>query len=203
MAAQLFILSAPSGAGKTSLVKQALTRMGKLAVSVSHTTRPMRPADRDGEDYHFVDETIFQGMIERGEFLEHARVFGNLYGTSQLEVEKTLKSGIDVLLEIDWQGADQVRRLMPQACSIFIVPPSRETLQNRLRGRASDEEQVIERRLREAVDDMKHFSNYDYLIVNDDFEIAVEQLCAVVLAKRVEVLRQSDENQQLLSDLLG
>ena len=203
MAAQLFILSAPSGAGKTSLVKQALTRMGKLAVSVSHTTRPMRPADRDGEDYHFVDETIFQGMIERGEFLEHARVFGNLNGTSQLEVEKTLKSGIDVLLEIDWQGADQVRRLMPQACSIFIVPPSRETLQNRLRGRASDEEQVIERRLREAVDDMKHFSNYDYLIVNDDFEIAVEQLCAVVLAKRVEVLRQSDENQQLLSDLLG
>ena len=203
MAAQLFVLSAPSGAGKTSLVKQACVRMSKLAVSISHTTRPMRPADRDGVDYHFVDEAGFQRMIERGEFLEHARVFGNLYGTSQAEVEKTLAAGTDVLLEIDWQGADQVRRLMPQACSIFIVPPSREILQSRLRGRASDSSAVIERRLQEAVADMKHFSNYEYLIVNDDFELAVEQLCAVVMAKRVEVLRQSDEQQALLSNLLA
>ena len=177
--------------------------MSKLAVSISHTTRPMRPADRDGVDYHFVDEAEFQRMIERGEFLEHARVFGNLYGTSQAEVEKTLAAGTDVLLEIDWQGADQVRRLMPQACSIFIVPPSREILQSRLRGRASDSSAVIERRLQEAVADMKHFSNYEYLIVNDDFELAVEQLCAVVMAKRVEVLRQSDEQQALLSNLLA
>ena len=177
--------------------------MSKLAVSISHTTRPMRPADRDGVDYHFVDEAEFQRMIERGEFLEHARVFGNLYGTSQAEVEKTLAAGTDVLLEIDWQGADQVRRLMPQACSIFIVPPSREILQSRLRGRASDSSTVIERRLQEAVADMKHFSNYEYLIVNDDFELAVEQLCAVVMAKRVEVLRQSDEQQVLLSNLLA
>jgi len=203
MAAQLYILSAPSGAGKTSLVKEAVARISNLSVSVSHTTRPMRPADREGEDYHFVDETVFRGMIERGEFLEHAAVFGNLYGTSQFEVEKTLASGIDVLLEIDWQGADQVRRLIPQACSIFIMPPSRETLQERLRGRASDEEEVIERRLREAVDDMRHFPNYDYLIINDDFELAAEQLCSVVIAKRVEVLRQSDEKQKLLSELLG
>ncbi len=203
MAAQLFVLSAPSGAGKTSIVKQACVRMSKLAVSISHTTRPMRPADRDGVDYHFVDEAEFQRMIERGEFLEHARVFGNLYGTSQAEVEKTLAAGTDVLLEIDWQGADQVRRLMPQACSIFIVPPSREILQSRLRGRASDSSAVIERRLQEAVADMKHFSNYEYLIVNDDFELAVEQLCAVVMAKRVEVLRQSDEQQALLSNLLA
>ena len=203
MAAQLFVLSAPSGAGKTSLVKQACVRMSKLAVSISHTTRPMRPADRDGVDYHFVDEAEFQRMIERGEFLEHARVFGNLYGTSQAEVEKTLAAGTDVLLEIDWQGADQVRRLMPQACSIFIVPPSREILQSRLRGRASDSSAVIERRLQEAVADMKHFSNYEYLIVNDDFELALEQLCAVVMAKRVEVLRQSDEQQVLLSNLLA
>ena len=203
MAAQLFVLSAPSGAGKTSIVKQACVRMSKLAVSISHTTRPMRPADRDGVDYHFVDEAEFQRMIERGEFLEHARVFGNLYGTSQAEVEKTLAAGTDVLLEIDWQGADQVRRLMPQACSIFIVPPSREILQSRLRGRASDSSAVIERRLQEAVADMKHFSNYEYLIVNDDFELAVEQLCAVVMAKRVEVLRQSDEQQVLLSNLLA
>lgn len=203
MAAQLFVLSAPSGAGKTSLVKQACVRMSKLAVSISHTTRPKRPADRDGVDYHFVDEAEFQRMIERGEFLEHARVFGNLYGTSQAEVEKTLAAGTDVLLEIDWQGADQVRRLMPQACSIFIVPPSREILQSRLRGRASDSSAVIERRLQEAVADMKHFSNYEYLIVNDDFELALEQLCAVVMAKRVEVLRQSDEQQVLLSNLLA
>ena len=203
MAAQLFVLSAPSGAGKTSIVKQACVRMSKLAVSISHTTRPKRPADRDGVDYHFVDEAEFQRMIERGEFLEHARVFGNLYGTSQAEVEKTLAAGTDVLLEIDWQGADQVRRLMPQACSIFIVPPSREILQSRLRGRASDSSAVIERRLQEAVADMKHFSNYEYLIVNDDFELALEQLCAVVMAKRVEVLRQSDEQQVLLSNLLA
>ena len=203
MPAQLFILSAPSGAGKTSLVKQACVRMSDLAVSVSHTTRPMRPADSDGVDYHFVDEAEFQHMIERGEFLEHARVFDNLYGTSQSEVEKTLEAGTDVLLEIDWQGADQVRRLMPQACSIFIVPPSREILQSRLRGRASDSSAVIERRLQEAVADMKHFSNYEYLIVNDDFELALEQLCAVVMAKRVEVLRQSDEQQVLLSNLLA
>lgn len=203
MPAQLFILSAPSGAGKTSLVKQACVRMSDLAVSVSHTTRPMRPADSDGVDYHFVDEAEFQHMIERGEFLEHARVFDNLYGTSQSEVEKTLEAGTDVLLEIDWQGADQVRRLLPQACSIFIIPPSREILQSRLRGRASDSDAVIERRLKEAVNDMKHFSNYEYLIVNDDFELAVEQLCAVVMAKRVEVLRQSDKHQVLLSKLLA
>lgn len=177
--------------------------MGKLSVSVSHTTRPMRPGDRDGIDYHFADVADFQKMIERGEFLEHARVFDNLYGTSQAEVEKTLMAGTDVLLEIDWQGADQVRRLMPQACSIFIIPPSREILQQRLRGRASDAEEVIERRLQEAVEDMKHFSNYDYLIINDDFELAVEQLCAVVTAKRVEVLRQSAENEYLLSQLLA
>ena len=150
-----------------------------------------------------MDVAEFQHMIERGEFLEHARVFDNLYGTSQSEVEKTLEAGTDVLLEIDWQGADQVRRLLPQACSIFIIPPSREILQSRLRGRASDSDAVIERRLKEAVDDMKHFSNYEYLIVNDDFELAVEQLCAVVMAKRVEVLRQSDKHQVLLSKLLA
>ena len=177
--------------------------MSNLCVSVSHTTRPMRPADRDGVDYHFVDEDAFQGMIERGGFLEHVRVFDNLYGTSQSEVEKTLESGTDVLLEIDWQGADQVRRLMPQACSIFIMPPSRDILQSRLRGRASDAEAVIERRLQEAVDDMKHFSNYDYLIINDDFELALEQLCSVVMSKRVEVLRQSSENEAIISALLA
>ena len=202
MTAQLYVLSAPSGAGKTSLVKSACERLDRLVVSVSHTTRPKRPADIDGVDYHFVDESTFHDMIGQGDFLEHARVFDNLYGTSQRLVEQTLALGTDVILEIDWQGADQVRRLMPDACGIFIVPPSREILEQRLRGRASDSEEVIERRMRDAVEDMRHFSNYDYLIINKDFDDALDELCAVVLSKRVQTGRQSTNNQTLLSALL-
>ena len=142
-------------------------------------------------------------MIEAAEFLEHAKVFDNYYGTSQKSVETTLASGKDVFLEIDWQGADQVRRLIPKACSIFIVPPSREILEQRLRGRASDSEKVIERRINDAVSDMQHYSNYDYLIINDDFEQAVAELCAIVIAKRVEVARQTELRSRLLSSLLA
>ncbi len=203
MTAQLFILSAPSGAGKTSMVREACARVSDLVVSVSHTTRPKRPKDTDGVDYHFVDEPIFHKMIAAADFLEHAKVFDNFYGTSHQAVEATLKSGKDVLLEIDWQGADQVRRIMPDACGIYIVPPSRDVLEQRLRGRASDSDAVIERRIAEAVTDMRHFSNYDYLIINDDFEQAVTELCAVVLAKRLEVNRQSTERSELISDLLA
>jgi len=203
MAAQLFILSAPSGAGKTSMVREACTRVSNLVVSVSHTTRGKRPKDRDGVDYHFVDETAFHQMISEAAFLEHAQVFDNFYGTSQKSVEDLLADGKDVFLEIDWQGADQVRRQMPDACSIFIVPPSRETLESRLRGRASDTDEVIERRIADAVSDMRHFSNYDYLIINDDFELAVEELCSVVIAKRVEVNRQADERAEVISALLS
>lgn len=203
MAAQLYILSAPSGAGKTSMVREACSRLEDLVVSVSHTTRPMRPKDSDGVDYHFVDTATFQQMIADADFLEHAKVFDNFYGTSQKAVQSMLDSGKDVLLEIDWQGADQVRRLIPQACSIFIVPPSRETLEHRLRGRASDSEEVIERRIAEAVSDMQHFSNYDYLIINDDFEQAVTELCSIVIAKRVEVSRQTQQRSALMSSLLG
>ncbi len=203
MTAQLYVLSAPSGAGKTSLVKGACERLDQLVVSVSHTTRPKRPADVDGVDYHFVDEDTFHTMIGEGDFLEHARVFDNLYGTSQYLVEQTLALGTDVILEIDWQGADQVRRLMPDACGIFIVPPSKDILEQRLRGRASDSEEVIERRMRDAVEDMRHFSNYDYLIINQDFEHALDELCAVILSKRVETTRQSTENQPVLSALLS
>lgn len=203
MTAQLYILSAPSGAGKTSMVREACSRVDNLVVSVSHTTRPKRPKDTDGVDYHFIDEAGFHEMIAAAGFLEHARVFDNFYGTSHESVNATLAAGNDVFLEIDWQGADQVRRLIPEACSIFIVPPSRETLEHRLRGRASDSEDVIERRIADAVSDMRHFSNYDYLIINDDFEQAVSELCAVVLSKRVEVNRQAEERSQLLSALLS
>ncbi len=203
MTAQLYILSAPSGAGKTSLVREACLRLDDLVVSVSHTTRPMRPKDTDGTDYHFVDIETFHQMIADADFLEHAQVFDNFYGTSHKAIKELLASGKDVILEIDWQGADQVRRLIPEACSIFIVPPSRETLEHRLRGRASDSEEVIERRIAEAVSDMQHFSNYDYLIVNDDFEQATSELCAIVIAKRVEVSRQSQQRSALLSSLLG
>lgn len=203
MTAQLFILSAPSGAGKTSLVRAVCERLDKLVVSISHTTRPARPSDKEGVDYHFVDEAQFHEMIGRGEFLEHAHVFDNLYGTSQVLVEQTLATGTDVILEIDWQGADQVRRLMPDACGVFIMPPSREVLEQRLRGRDSDSAEVIARRLSDAVDDMRHFSNYDYLIINDDFDQAVDELCGIVLAKRVTTLRQTDASQEIISRLLS
>lgn len=203
MTAQLFILSAPSGAGKTSLVRAACERLDNLMVSVSHTTRPMRPADKEGVDYHFVDESQFHEMIGRGGFLEHACVFGNFYGTSQVLVERSLAAGTDVILEIDWQGADQVRRLMPESCGVFIMPPTREILESRLRGRASDSAEVIERRMSDAVEDMRHFSNYDYLIINDDFERALDELCGVILAKRVETLRQSTVSEPIISKLLS
>ncbi len=203
MTAQLYVLSAPSGAGKTSLVRAACEKLSDVAVSVSHTTRPRRPADVDGVDYHFVEEAQFLDMIGRGEFLEHARVFDNLYGTSQQVVEQMLALGTDVILEIDWQGADQVRRLMPDACGVFIVPPSKEVLEKRLRGRASDSDEVIDRRMRDAVEDMRHFSNYDYVIINDDFDRALDELCAIILARRVKTGRQSTVNRQLLSALLA
>lgn len=203
MTAQLYVLSAPSGAGKTSLVKAACERLDDLVVSISHTTRPKRPNDVDGVDYHFTDETQFLEMIGRGEFLEHARVFDNLYGTSQRSVEQTLAKGIDVILEIDWQGADQVRRLMPDACGVYIVPPSQAILEQRLRGRASDSDDVIARRLQDAVEDMRHFSNYDYLVINQDFAQALDELCAIVLANRVTTNRQATVNQSLLSALLA
>lgn len=203
MTAQLFILSAPSGAGKTSMVRETCSRVDNLTVSVSHTTRPKRPKDTDGVDYHFVDEPAFHEMIAGAEFLEHAKVFDNYYGTSHKSVEDMLKTGTDVLLEIDWQGADQVRRLIPEACSIFIVPPTREALESRLRGRASDSDAVIERRIADAVSDMRHFSNYDYLIINDDFEQAVTELGAIVISKRLKVNRQAEERSDIISALIS
>lgn len=199
----LFVVSAPSGAGKTSLVKELLAADAGLAVSVSHTTRAMRPGEQDGVDYHFVDIPTFQGMVADGAFLEHARVFDNFYGTAQASVEATLARELDVVLEIDWQGARQVRQRIPEAVSIFILPPSRSALQERLRGRGQDSDEVIARRMRDARSETEHYNEYDYLVVNDDFSTALAQLQAVVTAERLRLRNQGLRQQALLKDLLA
>lgn len=199
----LFVVSAPSGAGKTSLVKELLAQDQGLAVSVSHTTRAMRPGERDGVDYHFVPLPEFEQMIADGQFLEHARVFDNRYGTAQASVEATLARGLDVVLEIDWQGARQVRERIPGAVSIFILPPSRDSLAQRLQGRGQDSDEVIARRMRDARSETEHYAEYDYLLVNDDFDTALAQLRAVVTAERLKLAKQQVRQQALLKDLLA
>lgn len=199
----LFTVSAPSGAGKTSLVTALTDRCQDLQVSVSHTTRPMRPGEVDGVNYHFVAENKFLAMLERAEFLEHARVFGNLYGTSQIWVEKQLSLGIDVILEIDWQGALQVKQLMPTSQSIFILPPSRATLEQRLTARGQDDSEIIARRMSEAVEEMSHYTQSDYLIVNNDFDLALSELHSVVTSQRLRTTSQIQTQAELLQDLLN
>lgn len=198
----LFVVSAPSGAGKTSLVKELLAHDDGLAVSVSHTTRAMRPGERDGSDYHFVDLATFQAMAEQGQFLEHAQVFDNFYGTAQVSVEATLAQGLDVVLEIDWQGARQVRKRIPEAVSVFILPPSRATLEQRLRGRGQDSDDVIARRMRDARSETEHYGEYDYLVVNDDFATALSELRAIVTAERLRLANQQVRQRALLGELL-
>lgn len=199
----LYIISAPSGAGKSSLVKALIDSEPLIRVSVSHTTRGMRPGEQDGVHYHFVDHAQFTAMLERSEFLEHAQVFGNYYGTSQRALEKTLAEGIDLILEIDWQGAQQVRRLMPQAKSIFILPPTLEALRHRLTGRGQDSGEVIEQRMREAVSEMSHYLEYDYLVINDDFSHALSDLKAVFRANQLLQTAQQQRHAGLLSELLA
>ncbi len=199
----LYIISAPSGAGKSSLVKALIDSEPLIRVSVSHTTRGMRPGEQDGVHYHFVDHAQFTAMLERSEFLEHAQVFGNYYGTSQRALEKTLAEGIDLILEIDWQGAQQVRRLMPQAKSIFILPPTLEALRHRLTGRGQDSGEVIEQRMREAVSEMSHYVEYDYLVINDDFSHALSDLKAVFRANQLLQMAQQQRHAGLLSELLA
>jgi guanylate kinase/non-canonical purine NTP pyrophosphatase (RdgB/HAM1 family) len=177
---RLFVLAAPSGAGKTSLVKALLERMPALQMSVSHTTRPRRPTEAHGREYYFISVPEFERLVAQGQFLEHARVFDNLYGTARAPVEARLAAGGDIVLEIDWQGARQVRAALPDCVTIFILPPSREALEERLRSRATDSPQVIARRLRDAVGDMSHWREFDYVVVNDDFERAVADLMAIV-----------------------
>jgi guanylate kinase len=172
----LYIVSAPSGAGKTSLLKVLLEDMKDIAVSVSHTTRAMRPGEENGVHYHFVDVESFQQMTAAGDFLEHAQVFDNFYGTSQAAVTAQLASGQDVILEIDWQGAQQVRKHFADAVSIFILPPSKAALRERLTDRGQDDEAIIDRRMRDAEAEMSHYAEFDYLVVNDDFDTAVADL---------------------------
>lgn len=180
----LFIISAPSGAGKTTLARGLNEALPNTAFSISHTTRPQRRNETHGVDYYFVSEQEFRDMVERGEFLEYARVFGNWYGTSKAAVRELMEQGKTVLLDIDWQGARKVRRAMPDCGSIFILPPSTEELENRLRNRGQDSEAVIQQRMELARDEMRHAEEYDFEIVNDDFERALQELCAIVSGER-------------------
>ncbi len=201
----LYIVSAPSGAGKSSLI-QALLKTQPLydtQVSVSHTTRAARPGEVHGEHYFFTGREEFQQMIARDAFLEHAEVFGNYYGTSRETIEQVLATGVDIFLDIDWQGAQQIRNKMPQARSIFILPPSKEELDRRLRGRGQDSEEVIARRMALAVAEMSHYAEYDYLIVNDDFDTALNDLKTIIRAERLRMGRQKQRHDALITKLLA
>jgi guanylate kinase len=200
---KLFVIAAPSGAGKTSLVKALLERLPELHVSVSNTTRQRRPTEEHGREYYFVSVPEFQDLVKRGEFLEHARVFDNYYGTGRRPVEAQLGKGHNVVLEIDWQGAQQVRKAMPECSTIFILPPSRRTLEERLRKRATDSDEVIERRLRDAVGDMSHSREFDYVVVNDDFERAAGDLMRIVAGHGEDLRAGRPQLQPLLAELLA
>lgn len=199
---KLYIISAPSGAGKTSLVKQLVADVDDLTVSISHTTRQMRPGETHGLDYYFVTAADFQVMQENKAFLEHAQVFDNFYGTAQQTVEENLKQGLDVILEIDWQGAQQIKKLLPDSLSIFILPPSTEVLLQRLRNRGQDDEKIIARRMRDAVTEIRHHAEFDYLVVNDVFALALTELKSIIIANRLTRQRQLHNLQPLLTSLL-
>ena len=199
----LFTVSAPSGAGKTTLVEALTRRCQQLRVSVSHTTRPMRPGEQDGVNYHFVTEAAFLDMLGRDAFFEHALVFGNYYGTSQEWVAKQLTAGLDVILEIDWQGAEQIKRLQPDAIAIFILPPSREALQQRLLKRGQDDAEVIQRRMAQAVAEISHYPESDFIVVNDDFDTALNELECIVECQHLRASVQGQRWQSLLTELLS
>ena len=193
----LFVVTAPSGAGKSSLIAKLLADESGLTLSVSYTTRPPRPGERDGRDYHFVDLPAFEAMLERGEFLESAEVHGHHYGTSQKVIDEARARGRDLVLEIDWQGAEQVRRLYPESIGIFILPPSMAELARRLRARAQDAEDVIRRRLRNAAEEMSHAAEFKYAIINNNFDDARRDLRAVVRAERLATGRQLERHPEV------
>ncbi len=199
----LFVFAAPSGAGKTSLVKALLADTTGISVSVSHTTRAMRPGEQDGIDYHFVDIPVFEKMVGEHAFLEHARVFDNYYGTSRTGIEQQLALGMDVILEIDWQGARQVRKVMPETVGVFILPPSREALELRLRGRGTDSEEIIARRMRDAQSESSHYDEFDFVVVNDDFDTALAELKAIVTCRRQRLAAQRWRHAKMLKALLA
>lgn len=199
---RLFVVAAPSGAGKTSLVKALLERQPELRLSVSHTTRPKRPTEEHGREYTFVPIPEFRDRVAKGDFLEYAQVFDNFYGTGRAPVEEQLAAGRNVILEIDWQGARQVRQSMPSASTVFILPPSRQALEQRLRKRATDSDEVIARRLRDAVGDMSHWSEFDYVVVNDDFDRAAADLVSIVSGNGESLRAGRATLQPLLADLL-
>ncbi|MEJ1958461.1 MAG: guanylate kinase [Nitrosomonadales bacterium] len=201
MSGNLFIISAPSGAGKTSLVKALLANNKEIDLSVSYTTRAPRPGETDGKDYHFVSRETFLNMAKHGDFLESAEVYGNLYGTSQSWIRTETANGRDILLEIDWQGAAQVRGKFPGCISIFILPPSLQALQDRLKGRQQDSDEVIARRIASAKEDVMHVAEFDYVIINDKLDEALQQLNAVVVAAGLSRDRQLARQQNLINQL--
>jgi guanylate kinase len=200
---RLYVVTAPSGAGKTSLVKALMQREPRLEFSISYTTRKPRSNEVDGRDYHFVTHEVFEGMRERGEFLEHAQVYDNAYATSLAAVEGALREGTLVLLEIDWQGAQQVRARLPHARTVFILPPARAALEARLRARSTDSEAVIARRLRDAAQDIAHWREFEYVVVNDDFETAVKDLLAVIHERGAHLKGDRPEIRALVAELLA
>lgn len=203
MTGSLFIITAASGTGKTSLVKQLLATTNDLTVSVSHTTRAPRPGEIDGHHYHFTDVERFVDAIGDSKFLEHAEVFGNYYGTSEQSVRAQLEAGVDVILEIDWQGALQVKKIFTEAIMIFILPPSLATLRQRLSTRGQDTVEVIEQRLAGAVTEMAQYVHFDFVIINDNFEVALTELKAIIVADRQRLNRQQQRHQRTIINLLS
>lgn len=199
----LFVVSAPSGGGKTSLVRQVLQTQTQMAVSISHTTRAKRPGEVEGVDYFFVEPTQFDQMVREDDFLEHAQVFDHQYGTSRAQITTRLAQGIDILLDIDWQGAEAIKQVFPEAVTLFILPPSLDSLKERLQRRQQDDAAVIERRMQRARSELSHYDKFDYLIVNDVFEEAAQALSAIVTAERCRLKRQKIKHQKLLSFLLA
>jgi guanylate kinase len=199
---QLYVISAPSGAGKTSLVKALLESTSNLQVSVSHTTRAIRPGESDGVNYHFVDESEFTSIRDAHGFFEWAQVFGNFYGTSRQAIQERLAEGIDIVLEIDWQGARQVKMLVDDAVSIFVLPPSTAALRKRLTDRGQDDDEIIEGRMQAARDELAHYDEADFIVLNDDFEIALKDLQSIIRAQRLSQQVQSRELTSVIADLL-
>ena len=199
----LFTVSAPSGAGKTSLVRALVDRNRDLHVSVSHTTRAQRPGEENGLNYHFVDRSTFEASAANGEFFEWAEVFGNLYGTARTEVTARLEQGIDIILEIDWQGAEQVKAAVPTSCSIFIVPPSLDTLRERLQGRGQDDNKTIENRMAEAKSELEHWREADYVVLNDSFDAALNDLESIIRSQHLRRENQAIRLSRTLSEILS